>query len=381
MPVKTCFETPFSSLFEVNMGVKSGERIVVFSDQIRDDEFPEASEAERRRRVSEIAFKAAAFAETKYGNARFVSFPSTSGSGVEPPQELWRAVFGENIVNLLEAEGLLVPLISKTAGKIEIETAGDIVTAGRSQVADVVIALSNNSTSHTRFRALANSAGCRFASLPHFDPDMFFGSMLVDWNALKLRTDALVDALRGVIEIRLTTPNGTSISFGCSGRHAEGDDGILTHPGSFGNLPAGEVYLAPMEGTSHGVMVLEYAPCRKLASPVTLTVKSGEVVDLHGDDSFTEELRAAFARNPLIRNIAELGIGTNDRASRPDNILEAEKILGTVHVALGDNSGFGGRVQVPFHEDYIFFHPTLTAEYADGSTRTLMVDGKLLLDC
>ena len=42
------------------------------------------------------------------------------------------------------------------------------------------------------------------------------------------------------------------------------------------------------------------------------------------------------------RNLAELGIGTNDKASRPDNVLEAEKILGTIHLALGDNTGFGG---------------------------------------
>ena len=76
------------------------------------------------------------------------------------------------------------------------------------------------------------------------------------------------------------------------------------------------------------------------------------------------------------RNIAELGIGTNDRATRPDNILEAEKILGTVHIALGDNSGFGGTVSTPFHEDYVFYRPTLTAVMTDGSERTLLLDGK-----
>jgi leucyl aminopeptidase (aminopeptidase T) len=208
---------------------------------------------------------------------------------------------------------------------------------------------------------------------------MFFGSMQVDWNRLKLRTERLAAALQGAVEIRLSTPNGTRMTFGSSGRNAAGDDGMLSAPGSFGNLPAGEVYLAPVEGTSSGVMVLEYAPSRKLDAPVRVTVEGGIAVSVEGDDLLAGVLADTFAANPLTRNIAELGIGTNDRATRPDNILEAEKILGTIHIALGDNSGFGGNVQVPYHEDYIFFRPTLTALFADGREVPLLKDGGLLV--
>lgn len=370
------FDEAFASLFEINMGVRPGERMIVFSDTIRNDEFLDAAEAGRRRRLHDVAAAAAGFASAKYGNVRFVSFPATAGSGAEPPVELWKAVMGEGNVARLEGQGILARLLAKTAGQSGLGNAREIVVAGKGEVADVVVALANNSTSHTRFRALANAAGCRFASLPHFDPDMFFGSMQVDWHALKLRTDRLVDALKGAVELRLSTPNGTRMTFGCVGRSAAGDDGMLTAPGSFGNLPAGEVYLAPQEGTSSGVMVLEYAPCRKLGSAVRLTVKNGEAVDVEGDDPLVDMLRRAFAADAKVRNIAEVGIGTNDRATRPDNILEAEKILGTVHVALGDNSGFGGTVQVPFHEDYIFFRPSLSAVFADGTERELLEDGE-----
>lgn len=373
-------ENAFKSLFAVNMGVKPGERIVVFSDLIREDESPENAEAVRRRKLVDVAAAAASFARGEYGNTAFVSFPATSGSGVEPPRELWKEVFGDRIVDRLAQEGILDALVAKTAGKVELDAARDIVISCTKDVADVVVALSNNSTSHTRFRALANAAGCRFASLPHFDPEMFFGSMQVDWQALKVRTTHLVEALQGAVELRLSTPNGTCMTFGCAGRSAAGDDGILTAPGSFGNLPAGEVYLAPVEGTSSGVMVLEYAPSRKLAAPVRIVVKDGEAVGVEGDDPLAGDLLTAFAANRLVRNIAELGIGTNDRATRPDNILEAEKILGTVHVALGDNSGFGGRVQVPFHEDYIFFNPTLVAVFADGQELSLLTGGRLAFD-
>lgn len=373
------FRDEFPSLFEVNMGVRGGERIVVFGDVIRADEKPSPNDADRRQRLLAVAQEAAAFADSAYGNTIFVSYPATPASGVEPPVELWRAVMGEQVVARLQDEGIFDRLLLKTADAADLEKAREIVVAGSAGVADVVVAMANNSTSHTRFRALANAAGCRYASLPHFDPEMFFGSMQVDWNVLAARTARLAGLLHDAETVLLSTPNGTRMVFGCMGRHAEGDDGLLTASGSFGNLPAGEVYLAPLEGTSEGELVLEYAPTRKLSGPVRLVVKDGNVVAVIGDEPHAGRLRKAFEENPLTRNIAELGIGTNDRASCPDNILEAEKILGTVHVALGDNSGFGGRVQVPFHEDYIFYRPTLKAVMSDGSERLLLDDGRLLV--
>jgi len=100
---------------------------------------------------------------------------------------------------------------------------------------------------------------------------------------------------------------------------------------------------------------------------------------MSGNDPHLLRLEARFSENPNCRNIAELGIGTNDKASRPDNVLEAEKILGTIHIALGDNSGFGGSVSAPFHEDYVFYQPTLTTITANGSERVIINAGDLLI--
>lgn len=371
------FREAFALLFEINMGVKPGERIVVFGDSVREDELLAGAEVDRRRRLTETAEALGSFARERFGSAEFVCFPATPSSGAEPPVALWRAVLGGGNVARLETGGILARLLEKNADANDLEKAREIVVQGREEVADVVVALANNSTSHTRFRALVNAAGGRFASLPHFDPEMFFTSMKVDWQALAARTARLAAALQGAVALRLVTRNGTRMTFGCTGRRAAGDDGLLIAPGSFGNLPAGEVYLAPLEGTSEGELVLEYAPTRKLASPVRLVVREGLVAEIHGSNPYADRLRQAIAGNPLVRNIAELGIGTNDRASRPDNILEAEKILGTVHVALGDNSGFGGAVQVPFHEDYVFYHPTLTAVSTDGKERIVLENGQL----
>ncbi|NJD91431.1 MAG: peptidase, partial [Geobacter sp.] len=235
------------------------------------------------------------------------------------------------------------------------------------------------STSHTRFRWLTNVAGARFASLPQFDPEMFFTSMAVDWQQLAARTARLADAVNQGVSVILSTPAGTSLTFSIAGRRAEGDDGLLAAPGSFGNLPAGEVYLAPLEGTAEGVMVIEYAPTRKLSPPLSLKIASGEVVAIEGDDPHRLWLEGKFAQSGKNRNIAELGIGTNDRATRPDNVLEAEKILGTVHIALGDNSGFGGVVSTPFHEDYVLYLPTLSVVTREGAKLLIIDNGRLLV--
>ena len=53
------------------------------------------------------------------------------------------------------------------------------------------------------------------------------------------------------------------------------------------------------------------------------------------------------------RNLAELGVGTNPNARQPDNVLEAEKIKGTVHIAIGDNIHMGGGVEADLHEDFV----------------------------
>ncbi len=371
-------DTSFRSLFETNMGITSGERTLLFTDTIRDDEIVTAIDRDRRERLAAMAGEAAAFAGRIYGNCRFVSFPATVASGAEPPEAVWRAALGDATVDELQQEGLLERLLTKSATEEDLAIARGKVVASTDAV-QIIVALANNSTSHTRFRSLMNATGCRYASLPHFDPEMMFSSMQVDWDALAIRTRRLAELVTQALRVTLTTPDGTNLVMGVAGRVAKSDDGLLTAPGSFGNLPAGEAFLAPVEGTTQGVLVISFAPTRKLSSPLYLTISLGNVVEIEGDDPYREKLEEKFRSSPLNRNIAELGIGTNGKATRPDNVLEAEKILGTVHIALGDNAGFGGTVSTPFHEDYVLYKPTLVLEMPDGVSVTVLDDGKLLV--
>lgn len=260
-----------------------------------------------------------------------------------------------------------------------MEKAEDIIRRYRSQAVHCVIALSNYSTSHTRFRdLLTRICGCRYASMPLFDVSMLEGAMNVDWKALAKTTRELAKILNTADSVRLRTPNGSSLSFSKKGRKALSDTGILTRQGAFGNLPAGEVFLAPVEGSARGRLVLEWGPTRQLSSPVILSVRDGYVADISGADDFAAYLRAKLSERKDNGNVAELGIGTNRAARRPDNILESEKIYGTIHVALGDNSSFGGKVKTPFHQDFVFFKPTVTLVRKDGSSMGILESGKFI---
>ncbi len=366
------------SIFNVNLGVKPDETVLVFTDHPTEAECANEVDTDRRESTARVA-KRIAKAGQGFGHTIFVEFPATGSHGTEPPEIIWEKTFGTSVVEKLKNAGAFDRILNKQSTPEDITLVEKTVAQFKNNAVNCIIALSNYSTSHTKFRDLAcRVAGVRFASMPIFEEFMLTGVMTADWKALHERTVRLANTLQDAGLIHITTPIGTDISFSIKGRPVKPDTGIITEPGSFSNLPAGEAFAAPVEGTANGVMVLEWAPMRKLDSPVTITVKDGLAIEVSGDEEFVPELQKILTDNPLFGNIAELGIGTNDKATRPDNILESEKILGTIHIALGDNSTFGGTVSVPFHQDFIFFNPTLTAE-KDGEQIEILKDGELLV--
>jgi aminopeptidase len=362
-------------IFRVNLGVKETERCLIFTDLL-----PPGSDsplAEGRSRLQCIAFLASEIGRSFAKEVDVRDFPSVGSHGAEPPEEIWEAAFGSKAVRELRREGLLGSLLEKKAGGPEIRRAEKVLQKFTKDAVEVVIALSYYSTSHTRFRALLTDiCGARYASMPLFEFSMLEGPMNVDWKKLARMSGKIAGMVNKASSVQIAAPNGTKLSFSIRGRKALADTGILTKPGAFGNLPAGEVFLAPVEGSSNGRLVLEWAPDRGLSSPVTLIVKDGLVREILGDEDFSEELRRRLAERQENRNIAEFGIGTNERAKRPDNILESEKIMGTIHIALGDNSTFGGTVKTPFHQDFVFFRPTVSLLLKDGGKSVLMRKGK-----
>jgi aminopeptidase len=360
-------------LFRENLKLRKSERVLVFAD------IPGPGDSAGRRRYR-CARQAAEVAGEMAEEAVFVDFDPTGTHGAEPPEVLWQACFGTGAVSRLREKGLLKKIIAKKASLRELAAAARIVRSRAGDVPEVVLALSFYSTSHTRFRSLAcGVGGTRYGSMPLFDPVMFKGPMAVDWKDLARRTRKGAALLSRAKRIVASAPNGTYLRFDTGGRKAASDDGLLHRPGAFGNLPAGEIYLAPMEGKTQGLLVAEWSPTSRLKTPLLFWIRDGLLHEIEGKGPHADLLRRKMRENPLNANVAELGVGTNPGASRPDNILESEKILGTIHVAFGDNHGFGGRVSTPFHQDYVVFKASLHAELPSGRRRKVLEAGKWVL--
>src|SRR4051795_5540205 len=239
--------------------------------------------------------------------------------------------------------------------------------------ADVVMAPTVQSLSHTAARKRATDAGARCATLPGVTEQMLARVMSADMEGLRRKGHAVAEALDRASEARITDANGTDLVLDISGREAIPDAGEITQPGAFGNLPCGEGFIAPAGGEGTLVIDGSMAGIGLVEEPVELVVEGGhlpsarggqgmafmELLTEHGDDATT---------------VAELGVGTNEKAKVTGEILEDEKILGTVHIAFGASAGIGGTVQVPVHLDCVVMKPTLEL---DGEP--IVRDGELLI--
>jgi leucyl aminopeptidase (aminopeptidase T) len=229
--------------------------------------------------------------------------------------------------------------------------------------ADVVLAPTVQSLSHTAARRAANEAGVRIATLPGVTEEMLARVMSADMEALRRRGAAIADALTEASEARITCSHGSDLRLGLAGREAIADAGELGGRGAFGNLPCGEGFIAPIEGTSEGRLVVDgsIATVGIPEQPVVLTVEAGHLAGATG--SAGERLMELLtAHGPDGTNVAELGIGSNEKAKLTGNVLEDEKILGTAHVAFGASAAIGGTVQVPVHLDCVVMRPDVTVD-------------------
>lgn len=360
-------------LFRENFRLRRGERVLVFADE------PAAGNPAWARQ-NRCAHEAADLAAELGAEATLVVFPPTGTAGKEPPPVLWEAFFGEGTVEALAKGGVLGRIVAKQATARDFAAAERVLAPAAKNAPQVVVGLARYSTTHTRFRGWATGLGkARYASMPLFDPLMFSGPMAVDWQEVARKTRAAADVLNRAERVLVTAPNGTYLRMDATGRYCHPDDGLLHAPGKYGNLPAGEAFLAPLEGTTQGVLVAEWAQTGKIKKPIALWVRDGLLHEVEGEGPAADQLRRKIGECAACANVAELGVGTNPGAKRPDNILESEKILGTVHVAFGDNKGFGGTVSAPFHQDYVVFEASLAAQLPGGKTKQILKNGKWLL--
>jgi leucyl aminopeptidase (aminopeptidase T) len=181
--------------------------------------------------------------------------------------------------------------------------------------ATVVFATTAFSISHTAARRNATALGVRIASLPKITSELFERLLVVDYAHLQRAGEALAAKLTAATTCRVTSPAGTDVTLELRDRVAVCDAGNLQAPGAFGNLPAGEAYVAPIETTGDGQIVFDgsLAGYGVLPAPVTVTLRDGRAISASGEDG-RWLLDTLGAGGNTGRLIAELGIGTKPNA-------------------------------------------------------------------
>jgi len=333
-------ESAVIQMFKVNMGVKPGEKILILSDIPTKKEW-------KKKTLDEIA---------KMLSVTFLG---------KTIAEIARDAFHSCTVDVY-------PYLS--LGKSGVEPTETMAQAMKKY--HVILAINSFSITHTEAREAASKAGARVATMGGAIPEMFYpdGSISVDYLEVEKETKLIAGFLTRASEARVLSNSGTDLTLILKNRKGREDTGINVRPGQWSNLPAGEAYIAPVEGTADGELVIEKGWFPNLREDMVITFKKGEVQEIYGGGEVSRMLSQILGLHLQKKkknercNLAELGIGTNPKARRTDITIEAEKIKGTIHIGIGDNSHMGGKVVADYHQDFVVSKPDL------------FLDGKKIMD-
>ena len=232
---------------------------------------------------------------------------------------------------------------------------------------------------------------------PEVTVDMFVRTVPIDYVKLRKDCAKVENSFKNVKTVHVQTDLGTDINVSAEGREAKNDDGDFREPGKGGNLPAGEVFISPKLGESNGVIVFDGSitldETLVLKKTVKITVEKGHVTKIEGGKEadqlrdfihnagerpyqmvqkgeITIDKAKEYSKNAT--NLGELGIGLNPKAKIIGNVLEDEKVLGTVHFAIGSN--YDQDALALIHSDCIVKNPTIIIDQ-----KTIMKKGKMLI--
>ncbi|MBS3817634.1 MAG: aminopeptidase [Candidatus Thermoplasmatota archaeon] len=196
--------------------------------------------------------------------------------------------------------------------------------------------------------------------------NMFWKAMNTDYEELHEEGKSIADEMRGEDEVHITSNKGTDLNFSIEDRRIIVDDGIIDDDdlenGDVGNnLPAGEVFCAPLEESAEGEVFFDLAFYKgNKIEGITARFEEGKIVDVEADkngDVFNEVLEHSHGDKD---RIGEFGIGINPEVNQAIGYtLTDEKIMGSIHIALGENRSFGGENESTLHWDLVMLEPTV----------------------
>ncbi len=243
------------------------------------------------------------------------------------------------------------------------------------KMVDVVVCPTAKSLTHTNARREASKMGVRVGTMPGITIDCMVRCLNADIEKILALTDYVTMKMTGVKKIRVVTEKGTDITMPVEGRAVLPSKGVMRNKGESGNLPSGEVYLAPWEGKTNGRVVIDgsMAGVGMLNSPITINVVDGYAETITGgaEAEKLSDMLDKVGRDA--RAVAEFGFGTNYKAQLTGMILEDEKVFGTIHIAFGNNISMGGNISVSSHLDGLVKEPDV---YFDDEL--IMKKGKMV---
>jgi leucyl aminopeptidase (aminopeptidase T) len=242
---------------------------------------------------------------------------------------------------------------------------------------DIVFCPTAKSLTHTDARRNASALGARIATFPGITEEVMIRCLNADYKKIAALTVKLKKIFEKTKIIHVTSPAGTDITMDITGREAFASKGLFHKKGESGNLPTGETFVAPLEGKSEGMLVVDGSMAglgMMHDTKIKIKVEKGYATEITGGKEAEMLISMLSKYGKPGRNIAEFGIGTNDKAKLSGILLEDEKVMGTIHIALGDNKSMGGSVHVPSHLDCLVKKPTVWFD-----DKMIMKNGKLLV--
>jgi aminopeptidase len=190
---------------------------------------------------------------------------------------------------------------------------------------------------------------------------------------------ALMEKIKDAVRFEIKTPAGTKLSLSMKGRAFITDTKLDRELMKWMNLPTGEVYGAPVEDSLQGTLVCDMAVggIGPLKEPVTLKVKAGKVDAVKSENTdVLKRVQDTLHTDAMAKVVGEFAFGVNPKARLVEEFLEDEKMLGTVHIAFGDNTDMpGGKNTSSNHMDLMMNKPTVTAFSENGSKILILKDG------
>jgi len=260
--------------------------------------------------------------------------------------------------------------------------------------ANIAVALTEYSATAPLIGFCQKLPNLRAASMPKVMRSMEETALAADYSEVARKGHILADKLVRSLGARAEFSTGHEVYFDLRHREGEADDGQL-HADKKGvrliNLPSGEAFSAPYEGELEGQpsQTEGTIPAMYDEELVLFKVRENRIVEAIGDGPHAAHMREYFAVDEARRNIAELGLGCNDKAVMSGSVLEDEKVMG-MHWAYGLSDHLGGTVGIAdfsdpshaVHQDIVYAKggaieiASLVLEYEDGTSEEIIKDGE-----